>query len=173
MSSNWSFRDLNLEGVDTQKGSTSLKPGRYVAKVVEATLRDAKTGGSKQIMVKLSDTEGQGSVHDFITVWVRNPADEKQATALRIGQERLKALLVYGGHPTPDRPGDLKSLVNLVVGLNVEQGEDWTDDKGVTRKGGGKPKKSGAYFDPAELGYQRPAGTASSGGGDLSDEIPF
>lgn len=169
--SNFSFRDLNLSGVEAQKGSNSLKPGRYVCTTSEAELKPTKSGGIS-LKIKLTDRDGGGSVTDFINIKVPNVNDDKQAMAQRIGRERLKALLVFGGHKNPDEPGDIKTMNGLTVGVIVEQGEDWKDESGTTRKGGGKPKKNGAYFDPKELGVQVST-TTSSSDTDLDDEIPF
>lgn len=170
----WSFTDLNLNGVEAQKGAATLKPGRYVCEVSEAELKTTKAGG-RQLFVKLNDINGGGYVADWITLTHPKAATDKGSKqAVEIGMSRLKALLLYGGHPNPDRPGDIASVNGLVVGVNVEQSEDWTDDKGVTRKGGGKPAKSGAYFSPADIGHKtsgaKPAGSKPEG---VDDDIPF
>lgn len=168
----WSFRDLDLGGVEPERGSSSLKPGRYVCKVTDVEIKDTRTekGSGKRLVVTLTDMGGQGRVIDGINIAHTNPMTAD------IGRRRLKALLQFGGHRSPDHPGDISSLKGLVVGVNVEQGEDWTNDKGEARKGGGRPRENGAYFDPAELpgGDAPPAyHGAGSVGADLNDRIPF
>lgn len=160
---NFDFSSLNLTGVEAQRGSTSLKPGRFPCRTSDAEIKTTQAGG-KQLHIKLTDINGQGTTQDFITLaHPRAATDEKAAMSVRIGLERLKALLTYGGHPNPDAPGDIKSINGLIVGVNVEAGEDWVDDKGVTRKGGGKPRqKGGAYFRASELGVEM--GSASGVG---------
>jgi len=128
----WSFRDLNLTGVEVQTGG-SLKPGRYVCRVSDPKIKETRNGG-RQVEVRLTDINGSGSVRDFISVYVPGNTENAQ-TAQRIGRERLKSLLVFGGHPNPDEPGDIKTLDGLIVGVNVEQSEDYEKD-GVMRKPG-------------------------------------
>ena len=68
------------------------------------------------------------------------------------------------------------------MGLVVDEDEfERADENGVVRKiKGSKPRRSGAYFDPADLGHRRNANGATAGfpdqqGGhaDDRDEIPF
>jgi hypothetical protein len=78
----------------------------------------------------------------------------------------------------------------MVVGVIVEQDEDWIDDTGRTRKGGTKPRKNGAYIKASELGYDGPLKVSTTHSAaaspapktaprrepataDLDDEIPF
>lgn len=160
---NFDFSSLNLSGVEAQRGSTSLRPGRHGCRTSDAEIKTTQAGG-KQVFVKLTEINGQGITQDYITVAHPKAAtDEKAAMSVRIGLERLKALLTYGGHPNPDNPGDIKSINGLVVGVNVEEGDPWVDDKGVTRKGGGKPRqKGGAYFKASELGIATVQGGSSA-----------
>lgn len=169
--SNWDIRDLNLTGVDIQRAATTLPPGKYVCRTSDAKVQTNKAGGF-QIVVKLTDVDGAGSVTDYITVKAPAGASPNAQKAAEIGRERLKALLTYGGHSNPDHPGDISRYNGLVVGVIVEQGEDWTDENGVVRKGGGKPKRNGAYFDPKMLGYEG-APLAEQPADDLNDMIPF
>lgn len=174
--SGFSFRDLTLDGVDTQRtGGSSLPPGQYICEVTGAELSDTKNGG-KQVVVTLRDQDGHGEVKDFINVLLHTSEE-----ATRIGRERLKALLVHGGHPTPDRPGDIKSLKGLKVGVIVDP--DVYTNKTGQQVAGAKPRRSGCYFSPSETDRQLgPDGRRAqvSGGGrpgpkgdGLDDEVPF
>lgn len=170
MSGNWSFDTIDLTKVEAQKGGATLKPGRYSCDIQEVEIRKTSAGG-RQLVVRLGDQNGGGYVTDYITL--TNPksgTDPKAKMAVEIGMSRLKSLLVYGAHPNPDRPGDVRSLVGLTVGVVVEQGDDWVDDKGVTRKGGGKPARNGAYFSPVGVRVN-PTPPPAQGG--VDDDIPF
>ena len=175
--SDWSFNDLDLSGVQPQRGSRTLKPGRYACRIAEAALRKGSSGVT-QFYCKLLDVNGAGYVQDFITL--RHPkskTDPKAEISERIGRERMKALTVFAKHPTPDHPGDVKTLNGLVIGVLVEDSENWTDDSGVERKGGGKPAKNGAYFpveeiDPDIAAKAKAAEPAPKKQG-IDDDIPF
>lgn len=164
--SSFSFRDLNLGGVDAESSYAGLPPGRYICEVSEAKLAPCANNGM-QVVVSFVEVGGLGNVRDYINIVNKNE------DAQRIGRGRLKSLLINGGHPNPDNPGDIASLKGLHVGVNVEIGDDYTDQKtGQLRKGSSKVRRNGGYFDPAELGMpntSRPAGNAGS----LNDEIPF
>jgi hypothetical protein len=165
MADGWSFGSLNLAGVDPEQGRKSLPPGSYTCRITKSEIRDTKDGRGKGLVVELTDSNGTGAVEDWINVYNKNEQ------AMEIGQKRLKALLVSAGHPNPDRPGDVKSMLGLHVGVHVEQGEDWTDKEGNKRKGGGKPRSSGAYFKPE--GAPAPNYAERAKGPLPRDEIPF
>lgn len=169
----WSgFNDINLAGVEAENGRSTLKPGAHTCRITEAEIKDTK-GGGHAVRVVFEEVSGAGKVHDFINVHNKNDQAEE------IGKRRLKALLENSNHPNPNRPGDIKSLVGLTVGVHVEQGDDWVDDKGETRRGGGEPRRNGAYFKlPATTGGDSTYdyGTTSVGGrksDPLDDDIPF
>lgn len=175
----WSFDKLDLGGVDTDGGRATLRPGNHEVKIASAEIKTTKAGNGKYIEVKLEADNGQ-YVLDRINV--HNPNQK----ATEIGLARLKSLLTFGGHPTPDQPGDIKSLVGLKVGVRVEQGDSWRDSDGNVRPGGGQPRNNGAYFaldGKVELGETEPtptmdapkssSGTPSASTGALNDDIPF
>jgi len=160
--SEFSFNNLNLSEVEFSGGSSILDPGRHVVKVDSAELKDTRTGG-KQIAVSFSSTEGKGGIRAWINVHVPS-----SPTATKIGREQLKALLVNGGHANPDHPGDVASLVGLIVGVGVA--EDRYIKDGEERVG----SKVSYYFDPKTA--SKPAPQAESGGAPkpaADDEIPF
>jgi hypothetical protein len=160
------FNNLNLGGVEAESGRKTLEPGSYTCKITGAEIKDTKDGYGKGLVVTLKDVEGRGEVEDFINLHNRNPQ------AVEIGMKRLKALLVNCGHPNPDRPGDVKSIIGRTVGVHVEKGDDWKDKEGNLRPGGGKPRKSGAYFKPE--GVSETTGSSdTSRQGYLDDDVPF
>jgi len=161
MSGNFSFSDLNLKDTEISKGSNMLAPGKYKCDTKEAEWKTTANGG-KQIVVTFTDVGGGGSIKSWLTVF--NPTSPD---ATRIGREQLKAVLVYGGHPTPDDIGSsgLGSLNDLTVGVAVKE-DTYTDRNG-------NPKKGSAvhyFFDhDKEVG----ASITNETSDDLSDSIPF
>ena len=111
----FNFRELNLSGVDISSAPQILQPGRYVVTITDAFIKQTRNGGSA-VELSLTDVKGQGTLRAWINVNV--PASQ---TATRIGREQLKALLIHGGHPTPDNPSDIASLKGLKVGASVQK----------------------------------------------------
>lgn len=175
----WNYGMLNMSNVQPQRENNGLPVGRHKCRVAAAELVPTKAG-TYQVVVDLQGVDVPGKTQDRITVFhPRAGSDANSAKSVEIGKERLMALLTYGGHPNPAAHRDVKELVGLIVGVVCDQDVDWVDDKGVTRKGGVKPQKNGAYFSLDELagGAQSQAAPQSApsgmGRGDLDDEIPF
>lgn len=161
------FGQVDLTNVEAGKGRSSPKPGPHTMVVRNPEIVPTKAKG-RQLKIELVTLDGSSRTTDYITMAHPEAAtNEKAAMSVAIGKERLKDLLVNGGHPNPNKPGSVKSLDGLIVGVNIVEGDPWTDDKGVVRKGGGKPAKSGAYFKPPVTG----AGGSSTS--KKSDDIPF
>lgn len=175
--SDWSFDKIDLGTVEDGGGRATLYPGNHQVKVAKAEIKTTKAGNGKYVEVRLENESGQYVV-DRINV--KNPSQ----TATDIGLARLKSLLTHGGHPTPDKPGDIASLVGLELGVRVEAGESWKDENGNVRPGGGQPRNSGAYFgldQGVELGEDTSpkmstdsSSSAPKTGGNMpNDDIPF
>lgn len=170
----WSgFGDLDLSTVEAEQGRKTLTPGAHPCRVTSAELKATTNGHG--IKVEFQALDGSGTTSDFINV-----SHKRSPDAERIGRQRLKALLIAGNHPNPNKPGDIRSLVGLRVGVHVVQSEDWVDKEGRKRPGGGKPRDSGAYYalQAGEQQAEDQAFTPSSGFGrgtygDLDDGIPF
>jgi hypothetical protein len=167
----FNFKELSLSEVDVSTAAPILMPGRYVVEVKDAELRGTKNGGDA-VQISMTDTKGGGSLRGWLNV---NVPSSKPAT--RIGREQLKALLTFGGHPTPDNPSDINSLIGLTVGISV--GKDTYTKDGVERDG----STLKGFFDPSELDPdilpKNQSETSLSDvasakkAEDLDDEIPF
>jgi hypothetical protein len=156
----FSFDQLNLSAVRVFMGS-SLQAGRYICEVKDASLRDTSKGG-KQVEVNFEDKQGAGSIRTWLNVHVPDGAE-----ATRIGREQLKSLLIYGGHASPDQPGDIKSLVGLSVGVAVKK-EDYQKN-GETRSG----SRVHFFYDPATGGTGANDAAPPAAARKFDDEIPF
>jgi len=167
----FNFKELSLSEVEISTAAPILMPGRYVVEVKDAEIRETRNGGNS-VQISMTDTKGGGSLRGWLNV---NVPSSKPAT--RIGREQLKALLTFGGHPTPDNPSDIKSLIGLTVGISV--GKDTYQKDGVEREG----SKLKGFFDPSELdpdilpknqSLTSLSDVASAKKAeDLDDEIPF
>lgn len=140
--SDWNgFGGLDLSDVEAEKAR--LRPGAYICRITDAEVKATKDGKGRQVVVSYSDEGGGGEIQDWINV--ANPS----ADAERIGKQKLKALLIACGHPSPDKPGDINTMKGRRVGVRVEQGEDYRDTvTNELKPGGAKVRRSGAYFLP-------------------------
>ena len=186
--SDWNFRNLDLSGVDIQRPSRFLPVGNHVCVLNDCEVVTSKSGW--QIILYWEEIEGAGSCRDYITIHANSKEDNAQL-AERIGKERLKAVLTYGGHPTPDNPNDVNTMKGMVVGVICEKDDDWIDKFGNQRQGIVKPRRNGAYVKASDFGYTGAlrASTTTRGFGpagrkaaavahaaatpDLDDQIPF
>ena len=110
----FSFGELNLSGVKVNTGGY-LKPGKHLVRVNGATVVKTQKGGA-QAEVVFEALNGDGSIKCWYNLFTPS---SKQNTDTGLGY--FKTLLVMGGHPTPDHPGDIKSLIGLVVGIQVRE----------------------------------------------------
>lgn len=139
--SGFDFRDLNLSSVEVSSGSSILQPGKHVVSVLEAKVSPTKANdGSKALAIKVGGLNGEGTLSHWINLY-----SAKSPKATEIGREELKSLLVWGGHPTPNHPGDVASIVGLKVGVIVRANE-YTKD-GQVRTGSEIAK----FIDPADV----------------------
>ena len=164
----FSFNDLNLSGVEVSSSAPILEPGRYVVEIKEAGLKPTRNGGTA-VELSMTASNGKGSLRAWINVHV--PSSK---TATRIGREQLKALLIHGGHPSPDNPKDIASIKGLKVGASVGQ-DKYTTDSGEERVG----SKLKGFFDPSEIdpSIEKRKVPSPANGSDKSDDleetIPF
>jgi len=155
----WNFGDLDLSDSEVDSGEQRLQPGRYICEVVHAELKSVKTDArAKRLEVGFVDVSGLGSIRESINIHL-----PKSEEATQIGKKQLITLLTHGGHPTPERPGDIKSLVGLTVGVNVSI-DKYQDKKGEMRDGAAIDSWH-PYFNPegaTNLGPKPKANGAAS-----------
>jgi len=161
----FNFNELNLSDAQVSTGGVSLKPGKYVVKVVDAKIGPSKKNdGSTILSLKLDDVNGGGSINHWINLLVKT-----SAKATEIGRDELKTLLFYGGHPNPNRPGDVSLIKGLTVGV-VIVGKPYTKD-GVEKMG----SEVKAFIDCAEVDPSKytPKTAPEPKSNKFEDEIPF
>jgi hypothetical protein len=172
------FGELDLSDVKGESGSARLREGSYRVKCTEAEVVAPGKDGSKDraVLVSLVCLDGHGDIKVNFNVFHNNEQ------AQDIGLRQLKGFLEVAGHPSPDRPGDVKSLVGLSCTVIVGMGKPWTDKEGKQRQNTEVKK-----FGPKDAPVSGPSTTPSAGvnkgnfqappgGGsrrDLDDEIPF
>jgi len=161
--SNWtSFSDINLHDVKAGTGLLLLDVGNHNCRVSDVEIGIPKSGRGHTLMVELASTAGSGTIRDWMNI------DNANEMAERIAKEKLKSLLEFGDHPSPDKPGDIKSLLGLTVGVTVgmskeRKGPDGTvypsrrEVKGFHRPSNGEyvPGSSAeddAFDDPLNFG---------------------
>lgn len=165
-----SFADLDLTGVEADAGSARLQPGSYLVVCKTAKYETKEGTKNKAVVCEFVDESGHGDIrHNFNVVHSSEQAQE-------IGRKQLKAFLERGGHPDPDRPGDVKSLEGLKVAIFVGLGKPYTGNDGKTRQ----LTEIKKFMEPdtavsGPSGAAAPAAAAASGGGGspLDDRIPF
>jgi hypothetical protein len=159
----FNFRDLNLKNVQASSGAAVLPEGKYVCKITDAKVDKTRNNGV-QVILKLTDVGGAGSINEWLTIY--NPNSEESQ---RINRERLKAVLVHGGHRDPDNIGahGIESIRGLTVGVAVRN-EEYTDRNGQKRIG----PSVHYFFDPKEIGFEGGSIPQPAGGGSGFDDFP-
>lgn len=115
------FTSLDLSGVTASKPFVTLSVGEHEVLVKDV---EYKTEGARgTLMIEYEDQKG-GSIREWLNIF--NPSEKNQ----EISREKLKSLLTAGGHPTPDHPGDVKSIVGLRVRIYVGMSKPWTGRDG-------------------------------------------
>ena len=154
------FSELDLSGIEEARGVSILQPGTYDVRVLTAEWQEMNNGNGHQVMVELEDTAGTGTIRHWINVHHKT---SKQAQ--EIGQRQLKSLLQFGGHPNPDKPGDISSLRGLIVGAVV----------GMSRERRNPNNGKVMEARPEVKGYRIPKNDAAdvpAGKEDFDDALP-
>ena len=185
--SEWSFKNLNLSQV-TQE-SVAVPVGEHVCKIVKAEVKKAGTKATLHVQFQAPNGATFYSfckVHDTDT-------SEKKRRGTEIGQKRLKSILTHGGHPNPDNPGDINTLLGLEVGVRLAYPRDDNGNRTEWERNGksgleqAQPLEFGAFYTPVaydqvENGVDKAPvivveeEIATNGTGappDLDDKIPF
>lgn len=136
------FGSIDLSDVsESGEQRKTIPAGNHIVKVVSAAMKDTSKGG-KMLEVKFENDEGQYVLERL------NLVHKTSQQAVDIGKRKLKELLVCGGHPTPDKPGSVESLVGLRLGARIVSGQDWRDKEGNVRPGGGELRSTAPFFKP-------------------------
>lgn len=179
----WSgFGNLDLSGVQ-EAGPPMLQPGVHIVRTKDVKIEDIQGTANKKLVVTFVSEDGTGQLIDSLNIHHSSPM------AQEIGLRQLKSMLVYGGHPNPDQPGDISTLNNLRVGILVDMGKPWRDRNGNTRT----TPEIKRFYDPAKpisftpnqrvgggaaaggpsYGYQAPQQPGSIQSNPIDDDIPF
>ena len=161
MSNQWNgFNGLDLSGVEESK--SRLGVGRYTVVCKEAKVEQQEGTNNRKVVALLEDVDGAGDIRVNFNVF------HSSQQAMEIGLRQLKSFLVAAGHPNPDKPGDIYSLVNLKCGIIVGMGKPWTDKDGNQRQN----TEVKTFFQP---GAEAPAklNGAAKRGPELNDAVPF
>jgi hypothetical protein len=171
------FESLDLSGVEAETGSARLPNGTYKIRCTKASVEKSGTDGkNRMVVVELVDQAGNGDIRHNFNV------SHTSADAQRIALAQLKGFLEVAGHPSPDKPGDIKTLEGLECVIAVGAGKPWTNKKGQTMTStevkkfmkadapahgpttplgdSGKATSSGVYGEPSKRR-------------EMDDEIPF
>lgn len=147
------FSDLDLGDLgETSPTRKTLAPGNYILAVTDVGTREAKNGQAHFLDITFTCPETNQYVNDSLMFAHKgaktvNGSENNYQKAVSIGRQRLKKILTFGGHPSPDKPGDPESLIGLKLGVRVKEGDAWTNMKGELVSGGGEvfPTRD-AYF---------------------------
>jgi len=128
---------LDLSGV-TPDGNR-LRPGQYACVIKNAKIEMSKAN-DRMLSIELHDKGGRGMVTDRFNIFHRNPKPRE------IALKQLKKLLQVSGYPNPDLFDEVSHLNGLSVGVNIVEGEPWTNSQGEVKRGGGELDPWNGYF---------------------------
>ena len=153
------FGSLDLSKVEQQeaRGSSRLAQGEYTVKCTSAAMETFGAKENKRVVADFVDEAGSGDIRFNFNLHHTNPQTSE------IGMRQLKTFLISGGHPTPDSPDDVTSLVGLACKVYVGMGKPWTDTNNQTRQ-----QTEIKSFSPLSE-----AKSNSKPSTKLDDEIPF
>jgi len=152
--SEWNgFSDLDLSDVEVNERMSRLSPGEYTVSSSDATIETLE-GNKKVVRVVFADDGKSGDIrHDF-------RMHGFSEAAVRIGREKLKQFLIAAGHPSPDKPADMKTLNGLTCRVFIGMGKPYT-------------AKDGSQKQYSEIKSFMPVGSEAKTDNSLNDEIPF
>lgn len=170
------FGSLDLTEVQSDVGSARLREGSYRVKCTDAKIAAKDGSKDRALVIDLVCQDGHGDIK--VNFNVAHHKEQAQEIALR----QLKGFLEVSGHPNPNKPGDVQTLIGLECVVVVGMGKPWTDDKGKQRQNtevkkympAGSPVSGPAPVSAGKGDFQAPGGPASGGKRtDMDDEIPF
>ena len=121
------FTQLDMTGVeakgDAASGAFFSEDGIYDGVCTDIEFKTTKKGDGKLVVVDLCDAAGRSITHRF-------NVSNKSEVAQRIGRAQFKFFLTVGGHPNPDKPTDVKSVIGLPCRFEIRMGEPQTKNDG-------------------------------------------
>lgn len=134
-----SFNNLDLSNVNPD-GNPILKSGIHPVRVSEAEFKPNKSNTGNVVSVKLEGMSSAGYQTCNFNVQHSNPQ------AQEIAQRQFKSFLIAAGHPNPDHPGDVRSIIGLMLNIVVEENGTYTARDGselpsfeIASRGGFQP----------------------------------
>ena len=126
--SEWNgFGDLDLSDVEVNDRMSRLSPGEYTVSSSDATIETLE-GNKKVVRVVFTDDGKSGDIRNDFRMHGYSEA------AVRIGREKFKQFLIASGHPSPDRPGEIKTLNGLSCRVFVGMGKKYKDKNGEEKQ---------------------------------------
>ena len=158
--SDWNgFGDLDLSTVSEDQGQRRLEPGEHTVKCTEAKVEPVGDTNNRKLVADFQAEDGGTIRHNFNIHHTNSQAQE-------IGLRQLKTFLVSAGHPSPDKPGDVQTMVGLKCNIYVGMGKPWKD-----RNGNERQNSEVKRFLP--VGNAAPSSTDQAPKADFNDRIPF
>lgn len=159
--SDWNgFNSLDLSGVEEDKGFRRLEPGEHLVKCIDAKVEPVGDTNNRKLVADF-ESEGGNIRHNFNIHHTNSQAQE-------IGLRQLKTFLVASQHPTPDKPGDVQSMVGLTCKVYVGMGKPWRDRNGTERQNAEIKRFMAVGSESSTETESQPDKT-----GDFDDAIPF
>lgn len=116
------FTSLDLSDIEAASGFKTLSVGEHRVRISEAKVDE------KQLVIEFTSVDGDGSIRQWLNLW------HDSADARMYAMQKLKAVLENGGHPNPDRPGDVGTLKNLELNITVGMSKRWKGKDGEWRE---------------------------------------
>tara|TARA_B110000046_G_scaffold10626_1_gene10638 strand:- start:45914 stop:46390 length:477 start_codon:yes stop_codon:yes gene_type:complete len=126
--SDWNgFGSLDLSGVEESKGGNMLPVGTHVVKCTEADMESfGQADSNKRLRCELASEDSKAKLNHSFNI-VHTTSDMAQ----EIGRRMFKSFLVAGGHPNPDKPGDVSTIKGLRAKIVVGMGKPYKNKNGV------------------------------------------
>lgn len=122
MTTQWNgFGALDLTDVQ-ESGLPQLEVGKHIVTCTEAKVENINGTRNHKLVLDLSNASGYTRVNLNIF--------HNSTQAMEIALRQLKSFLVNAGHPSPDKPGDVRTLAGLTVGVIIGEGKPYTNSEG-------------------------------------------
>ena len=161
--SEWNgFGGLDLTAVENSGGGSMRLPvGKYTAKCTDAKIESISGTNNKKLVLSFEDEGGLGDIRQNLNI--HHKSQQAQEIALR----QLKSFLIASGHPNPDKPDDVQSLIGLRCQIVVGDGKPYTNKDGQNVQ-----YTEIKYFNPVD-GVVTDSANTKETPEKLDDDIPF